>query len=81
MYVMMKPNMPGNMGPGVSLRSVISIIYTGLILLIILSYLIRVSSLNCTVKPKSPAVWACLGVDPLDMPRTPYRASEGKRSQ
>ena len=21
------------------------------------------------------------GVDPLDMPRTPYRASEGKRSQ
>ena len=27
------------------------------------------------------AVWACLGVDPLDMPRTPYRASEGKRSQ
>ena len=24
---------------------------------------------------------ACLGVDPLDMPRTPYRASEGKRSQ
>ena len=27
------------------------------------------------------AVWACLGVDPRDMPRTPYRASEGKRSQ
>ena len=25
--------------------------------------------------------WACLGVYPLDMPRTPYRASEGKRSQ
>ena len=22
-----------------------------------------------------------LGVDPLDMPRTPYQASEGKRSQ
>ena len=22
-----------------------------------------------------------LGVDPLDMPRTPYRVSEGKRSQ
>ena len=22
-----------------------------------------------------------LGLDPLDMPRTPYRASEGKRSQ
>ena len=32
-------------------------------------------------KLKSPAVWACLGVYPLDMPRTPYRASEGKRSQ
>ena len=32
-------------------------------------------------KLKSPAVWACLGVDPLDMPSTPYRASEGKRSQ
>ena len=30
---------------------------------------------------KSPAVWACLGVYPIDMPRTPYRASEGKRSQ
>ena len=28
---------------------------------------------------KSPAVWACLGVYPLDMPRTPYRTSEGKR--
>ena len=24
---------------------------------------------------------SCLGVDPLDMPRTPYRAIEGKRSQ
>ena len=34
-----------------------------------------------TAKLKSPAVWACLGVYPLDMPRTPYRASEGKRSQ
>ena len=32
-------------------------------------------------KPKSPAIWACLGVDPQDMPRTPYRASKGKRSQ
>ena len=41
----------------------------------------RVSALNCTAKPKSLAVWACLGVDPLDMPRTPYRASEEKRSQ
>ena len=35
----------------------------------------------CTAKLKSPAVWACLEVYPLDMPRTPYRASEGKRSQ
>ena len=25
--------------------------------------------------------WACLGVDPLDIPGTPYRAREGKRSQ
>ena len=41
----------------------------------------RVSALNCTAKLKSLAVWACLGVYPLDMPRTPYRASEGKRSQ
>ena len=41
----------------------------------------RVSALNCTAKLKSPVVWVCLGVDPLDMPRTPYRASEGKRSQ
>ena len=23
----------------------------------------RVSALNCTAKPKSPAVWACFGVD------------------
>ena len=41
----------------------------------------RVSALNCTAKLKSPAVWACLVVYPLDMPRAPYRASEGKRSQ
>ena len=27
----------------------------------------------------SPAVWACLMVDPLDTPRTPYRESKGKR--
>ena len=26
-------------------------------------------------------VWACLNLDPLEMPRTPYQASEGKRSQ
>ena len=25
-------------------------------------------------------VWACLRVNPLDMPRTPYRVSEGKHS-
>ena len=31
-----------------------------------------VAALNCTAKPKSPAVWACLGVNPLDMnPRNP----------
>ena len=41
----------------------------------------RVSALNSTVKLKYLAVWACLGVDPLDMPRIPYQASEGKRSQ
>ena len=41
----------------------------------------RVSALNCLAKPKSPAVWACLGIDPLDILRTPYRASEGKRFQ
>ena len=28
-----------------------------------------------------PAVWARLGVDPLDMPRTPYWATERKSSQ
>ena len=39
------------------------------------------SNLQATAKLESPAVWACLGVYPLDMPRTPYRASEGKRSQ
>ena len=39
----------------------------------------RVSSLNCTAQ-----VSGRLGMSggyPLDMPRTPYRASEGKRSQ
>ena len=36
---------------------------------------------------KNGRLWAiiqvsgCLGVYPLDMPRTPYRASEGERSQ
>ena len=29
----------------------------------------------------SGRLWACLGVNPLDMPRAPYQASEGKRSQ
>ena len=37
----------------------------------------EVSALNCTAKPKSLAIWACMEVDPLDMPRTPYWASEG----
>ena len=39
-----------------------------------------VSTLISTTKPKSPAVWACLWVDPLGMSRTPYRASEEKLS-
>ena len=39
------------------------------------------SALNCTAEPKSSAVWACLGVDLLDMLRTLYCASKGKRSQ
>ena len=26
-------------------------------------------------------LWSCLGVNPLVMPRTPYQASEGKRSK
>ena len=39
------------------------------------------SALNCTAKPKSPALCACLGVDSLDMPITTYWASKGKRSQ
>ena len=29
-----------------------------------------VSALNFTAKPKPPAIWAYLGGDPLDMPRT-----------
>ena len=41
----------------------------------------RVSALNCTGKTQVSGVCACLGVCPLDMPRAPYRASEGKRSQ
>ena len=28
-----------------------------------------VPALNCIAKPKSPTVWPCLGVNPLDMPR------------
>ena len=35
----------------------------------------------CQNKPESMDIWACLGVNPLDMPRTPYWASEGKHSQ
>ena len=42
---------------------------------------VYINHISLPTKPKSPAVWACLGVDPLYMPRTPYRASEGKRSQ
>ena len=33
-------------------------------------------ALNCTAKPKSPTVWACLGVDPLDMHRILIRRAE-----
>ena len=32
-------------------------------------------------KVDSLDVWACLRVNPLDMPRTTYRASEGEHSQ
>ena len=32
-----------------------------------------------TIRPGD--MGACMGVDPLDMPRTPYRAGEEKRSQ
>ena len=39
--------------------------------------LCEMPALNCTAKPKSPAVWACLGVDPLDMHRIPYQESGG----
>ena len=35
-----------------------------------------ICSIQLLAKPKSLAVWAYLGVKPLDMPRTPYRASE-----
>ena len=31
-------------------------------------------------KPKYLTVWECLGVNPLDMPRTPYWASEIKNA-
>ena len=40
-----------------------------------------VSALNCIAQPKSPAILVCLGVDPLDMPKTPYQASEGNSSK
>ena len=29
---------------------------------------------------KTSRIWACLGVNPLDMPRSPYWASEGKHT-
>ena len=38
----------------------------------------RAQASNCTAKPESPAFWACLGVDPLDMPRTPYSGEQRK---
>ena len=38
----------------------------------------RVQASNCTAKPESPAFWACLGVDPLDMPRTTYSGEQRK---
>ena len=34
-----------------------------------------------TIPPPPPDARACLAVNPLDMPRTPYWACEGKRSQ
>ena len=47
----------------------------------IVSNILHMCHYLSAAKLKSPAVWAYLGVYPLDMPRTPYRASEGKRSQ
>ena len=41
----------------------------------------RCFSIKLHSETQVSGVWACLGADPLDMPRTPYRASEGKRSQ
>ena len=41
----------------------------------------RSLSIKLHSKTQVLAVWACLGGDPLDMPRTTYRASEAKRSQ
>ena len=35
---------------------------------------------NGIAKHKSLDVWACLVVNPLEMPKTPYHASEGKHS-
>ena len=28
------------------------------------------------IAQRNPNLWACLGVDPLDIPRTPYRAAK-----
>ena len=52
-----------------------------IILAIVTLGTIRPEALNYIAKPKSSAVWACLGVNPLDMPKTLYQASEGKHSQ
>ena len=38
------------------------------------------SALYCKAKPQFPTNWACLGVNPLDLPRTPYWTSKGKHS-
>ena len=48
---------------------------------LIMSPLYRGGDILLYFSPLIWAVWACLGVYPLDMPRTPYRASEGKLSQ
>ena len=39
---------------------------------------VRSIAVPCRNNPESLDVWTCLGVNPLDMPRTPYWASEEK---
>ena len=39
----------------------------------------RSFSIKLHSETNSPDVWACPGVNPLDMPRTPYWASEERR--